>query len=140
MEIAKAKKILSSYMIDKKFKDEISTEIYELEQKNEMLITKFHTAEFYEKDLMNKRQLLALANLRMETIEKVINRLNPLSRNVLYYRYLRNMTHCGIAMKMNYSEPRIYQLMNVALIDFTIACRESEEELFEIDKIVYGKL
>ena len=36
-------------------------------------------------------------------------------RNILFYRYIKFMTFDEIALKMNYSTPRIYQLHDHAI-------------------------
>ncbi len=67
-----------------------------------------------EKSNVEEKRLLEILE-RKQTIEEKINLLDQPYRNVLYLKYIRAYTIDEVALNMNYSSKRIYQLHRIAL-------------------------
>lgn len=83
-----------------------------------------------EKHKNNKKSVINIIN-NNKYIEDIINSLEQPYKNVLFYKYINNLSFGEIALKMNYSTPRIYQLHNKAL---DLAIKNNKEDLEKLNK------
>ena len=126
MDKTQLKKLLEKYQYDKEYFIEKSREIKSSKElvsnlisKNNLLNAEQAKSDF-ELDLIIKKQendlhLLAEINNSNGAVESLVHGLEQPYRNILFYRYIKFMTFDEIALKMNYSTPRIYQLHDHAL-------------------------
>lgn len=119
MNIEEIKKILESYTLEKKYYHDLVKDIEE--QQN--IYNKTISQDSLHLQTKRINQLLKLSELTLEKIEKVeftINTLNQPSKDILYYKYIKKLSNSRIAMGLNYSVPRIYQLTSIAIKEFAV--------------------
>ena len=137
MDIEKIKRILESYTLDKQYYNDLMLDIEELQNKYSRLSTKFGSIDILKAQI-NRLSNLSDATLKnIEKVESVINSLNQPSKDILYYKYIKSIQNHKIALRLNYSVPRIYQLTNIALKEFAIEYLEQEKAPKQKD---YSKL
>lgn len=99
-----AKRILEDYALNKIYKKDLEKE-YKLKENNRECL-------LIVSDELNK-------TIRtIENVEKAISNLDQPSKNILFYRYIKNNSYDIIALKLNYSPQRVYQLLKKALKEF----------------------
>ena len=89
MNIEEIKKILESYTLEKKYYHDLVKDIEE--QQN--IYNKTISQDSLHLQTKRINQLLKLSELTLEKIEKVeftINTLNQPSKDILYYKYIKN--------------------------------------------------
>ena len=69
----------------------------------------------YTKDVLKIENNLAEINLKIKSIENLIENVSQPYRNVLHYKYIVGLSVEQIADKMNYSTQRIYQLHEIGI-------------------------
>ena len=99
-----AKKLLENYALNKIYKKDLEKE-YKLKESN-------------KENLLIVSEELTKTTKELENIEKAISNLNQPSKNILYYRFIKNTSYDLIAFKLNYSPQRVYQLLKKALKEF----------------------
>lgn len=99
-----AKKILEDYALNKIYKKDLEKE-YKLK-------------ENHKEDLLIVSTELNKMTKVIENVEQTISSLNQPSKNILFYRYIKNNSYDMIALKLNYSQQRVYQLLKKALEEF----------------------
>lgn len=126
MDKTQLKKLLEKYQYDKEYFIEKSREIKSSKElvsnlisKNNLLNAEQAKSDFELDSIIKKQEndlhLLAEINNSNGTVESLVHGLEQPYRNILFYRYIKFMTFDEIALKMNYSTPRIYQLHDHAL-------------------------
>ncbi len=118
-----------------KLKKEIQKSYDRLSQMKENKIDTFELNKqierIIEKQTREEDALLIIISKKQE-IENKINRLPQPYKNILFLKYINLNTFDEIALKMNYSTKRIYQLHKIAL---QIYCDNSgNERLAQISK------
>ncbi len=118
-----------------KLKKEIQKSYDRLSQMKENKIDTFELnkqiEKIIEKQSREEDALLIIISKKQE-IENKINRLPQPYKNILFLKYINLNTFDEIALKMNYSTKRIYQLHKIAL---QIYCDNSgNERLAQISK------
>ena len=129
MEKEDAIKELESYKYDFQYYQEKSNEIEKLkneikksyERLNEMMQNKIENSELecqlqkiIDKQSKEEDFLLSILNKKQE-IEKRISLLDQPYKNIFFMKYINLNTFDEIALKMNYSTKRIYQLHKIGL-------------------------
>ena len=104
------KEILESYRLDKLYLEELTNDKLLLEDQN----NDGSTLTFKNLD-----KLLKELSYKITKIENIIDSLPQPHKNILYYKYIKNLSHNKIAMKMDYSLQRIFQLQKEALYIFS---------------------
>lgn len=112
------RRILEAYGLNKKYIEELVFDIEQLKTTQNKIINKFGESNFIDYELKQKTELYFKVYEQIKIVESIINNLEQPSKNVLYYKYIKHLQNTNIALKMNYSEPRIYQLVNKALNEF----------------------
>lgn len=118
MDAVNAKKTLESYLDNKKYYEELIIDIKEMKEKQSKLINRYGNLEEINSRIIKFSNLKNEALKVLENVENTINSLNQPSKNILYQRYIKGMEHYKIAMRLNYSTIRIYQLLNKAIKEF----------------------
>lgn len=100
------KTILKSYQINKKYQQELKKEY-----------------DSFQNDSKEKTKVLEELNIVSLETENIIDSIMALkqpSKSILLLRYVKLYSYEVIAIKLNYSTQRIYQLLNIALEEFKI--------------------
>ena len=118
MDAVNAKKTLESYLDNKKYYEELIIDIKEMKEKQSKLINRYGNLEEINSRIIKFSNLKNEALKVLENVENTINSLNQPSKNILYQIYIKGMEHYNIAMRLNYSTIRIYQLLNKAIKEF----------------------
>lgn len=112
------KTILESYGLNKKYSEELAFDIEHLRSIRERHISKFGNSDLIDYELQQKINDYQQVHNQIKIVENTINVLEQPSKNILYYKYIRHLQNANIAIRMSYSEPRIYQLLNKAINEF----------------------
>ena len=97
-----------------KWFDEKSNRWYKLDLFGYEALAETVVSALLKKSNVEEKRLLEILE-RKQTIEEKINLLDQPYRNVLYLKYIRAYTIDEVALNMNYSSKRIYQLHKIAL-------------------------
>ncbi len=108
------KEILEAYRLDKQYLEELSNDTLKMREKN------LNTKIGFNEVCNNMGEMVSKLSNRISKIENVINSVSQPYKNVLYYKYVKNLSHTKIAMKMDYSLQRIFQLQKEAINKFAI--------------------
>lgn len=127
MTIEEVKKILESYTLDKKYYHELIVDLEEMKSKYSKLSTKYGSVDLLDLQLNRVVKLSEKTLQNIERVESTINSLTQPSKDILYFKYIKKVPNHNIAMRLNYSLPRIYQLLNKALREFAILYNETLE-------------
>lgn len=76
----------------------------------------------------NNPESIAQDKQRKEALELAVSKLNPTERNVINFRFHRELRLKEIGKRMNLSEARIHQLEKTALIKLKDLVREEDRE------------
>lgn len=118
MDVANARKALESYLNNKKYYEELIIDVKQMKEKQSKLINLYGNLEEINSRISKFSNLKDETLKALENVENTINSLNQPSKNILYQRYIKGMEHYKIAMRLNYSTIRIYQLLNKAIKEF----------------------
>lgn len=127
MDVVNTKKTLESYLANKKYYEELIIDIKEMKEKQSKLINRYGNLEEINSRIIKFSNLKNEALKVLENVENTIDSLNQPSKNILYQRYIKGMEHYKIAMRLNYSTIRIYQLLNKAIKEFAVAYSNLEQ-------------
>ena len=112
------KTILESYGQNKQYAEELIFDIEHLKSTKAKYLNKFGNSDLINHELEQKSDTYRQVHTQLKIIENTINQLEQPSKNILYYKYVRHLPNTNIAIRMSYSEPRIYQLLNKAISEF----------------------
>lgn len=127
MDVVNTKNTLESYLANKKYYEELIIDIKEMKEKQSKLINRYGNLEEINSRIIKFSNLKNEALKVLENVENTINSLNQPSKNILYQRYIKGVEHYKIAMRLNYSTIRIYQLLNKAIKEFAVAYSNLEQ-------------
>lgn len=101
---------------EKEIKQILRTYKNNIQYKNEL------KAEFsLEKDKKRKyvlaNEINKISELTNKT-ESIISNLAEPSKSILYLKFIKNESYLFISFKLHYSLQRIYQLLNIAVVEF----------------------
>lgn len=129
MTIEEIKKILESYTLDKKYYNELIIDLEEMKSKYSKLSAKYGSVDLLNLELNRVAKLSEKTLQNIERVESTINSLAQPSKDILYFKYIKKVPNHNIAMRLNYSLPRIYQLINVAIKEFAVMYSKIDGEL-----------
>ena len=118
MDVVNAKKTLESYINNKKYYEELLMDIDQMKENQSRLKNRCANVEEINARIIKFSNIKDETLHSLENVENTINSLNQPSKNILYQRYIKGLQHYKIALRLNYSTIRIYQLLNIAIKEF----------------------
>ena len=131
----RSKKILEGFSLNKKFYEELTKDLSELNKKIETPNIDINTYNSIKYEIETLDKECHRVKNEIDFIEDVINSLEQPSKNILYYKFVKKLPHLDIAIRMNYSIQRIYQLYNLALNEFLVKYDEHKHIIWILEKI-----